>query len=344
MNSEAWIILGIALCLSQSGIFSGLNIGLFSLGRIRLEAAASSGSKEAAKILHLRERSHLLLATILWGNVGANVLLTILSDSLLAGVGAFFFSTFLITLLGEIFPQAYFTRNALKIGSLLSPLMKFYMVLLYPIAKPTSILLDKLLGEEEYAFFKETDLHFILKKHADTEGTDIGEAEGLGAINFLHLDDIPVSREGSVIDPLSIISLPSKDGVILFPEISSDDDEEEEDPFIEQVNASGKPWVIITDEQGDCKFALDADGLMRDHLAGEQRRPYFHCHRPILVRDRNTTLDDIISKFHVDKTHAEDDVIDDDIIIYWGTDEKRIITGADLLGRLLRGIVETRQE
>jgi hypothetical protein len=36
--------------------------------------------------------------------------------------------------------------------------------------------------------------------------------------------------------------------------------------------------------------------------------------------------------------HADDDVIDNDLILVWG-DQKRIITGADLLGRLLRGIV-----
>ena len=36
--------------------------------------------------------------------------------------------------------------------------------------------------------------------------------------------------------------------------------------------------------------------------------------------------------------HPEDDVIDNDLILVWG-EQKRIITGADLLGRLLRGIV-----
>jgi len=41
----------------------------------------------------------------------------------------------------------------------------------------------------------------------------------------------------------------------------------------------------------------------------------------------------------VEPRHAEDDVVDEDIILLWG-DEKRIITGADILGRLLRGIVE----
>jgi hypothetical protein len=42
--------------------------------------------------------------------------------------------------------------------------------------------------------------------------------------------------------------------------------------------------------------------------------------------------------------HPEDDVIDHDLILAWGT-QKRIIAGADLLGRLLREITtrEVRQ-
>ena len=60
----------------------------------------------------LRANSNFTLATILWGNVATNVLLTLLSESVLAGVGAFVFSTVVITFLGEIIPQAYFSRNA----------------------------------------------------------------------------------------------------------------------------------------------------------------------------------------------------------------------------------------
>jgi metal transporter CNNM len=37
----------------------------------------------------LRQDSNLSLATILWGNVTINVLLTLLSNSVLAGIGAF---------------------------------------------------------------------------------------------------------------------------------------------------------------------------------------------------------------------------------------------------------------
>ncbi|MED5289226.1 MAG: Mg2+ and Co2+ transporter CorB, partial [SAR324 cluster bacterium] len=42
-------------------------------------------------------------------------------------------------------------------------------------------------------------------------------------------------------------------------------------------------------------------------------------------------------KLRVHPEHAEDDVIDNDLILCWA-EERRIITGADLLGRLLRGI------
>ena len=51
-----------------------------------------------------------------------------------------------------------------------------------------------------------------------------------------------------------------------------------------------------------------------------------------------TPLGDVIGRMKVKAEHPEDDVIDNDLILVWGN-EKRIITGADLLGRLLRGIV-----
>ncbi|MGD9302090.1 MAG: CNNM domain-containing protein, partial [Desulfobacterales bacterium] len=131
-----WI--GIVFCISQSAIFSGMNLALFSISRLRLEVEADLGDRDAIKILNLRNDSNFLLTTILWGNVGINVLLTLLSNSVLAGISAFFFSTVVITLVGEIMPQAYFSRHALRMAAMLTPLLKFYQILLYPAAKPTA--------------------------------------------------------------------------------------------------------------------------------------------------------------------------------------------------------------
>lgn len=84
-----WIAIG--LCILQTGIFSGLNLALFSVSRLRLEVEAASGNTDAAKLYALRADSNFALAAIMWGNVATNVILTLLSESVLAGLGAFFF-------------------------------------------------------------------------------------------------------------------------------------------------------------------------------------------------------------------------------------------------------------
>ena len=192
-------------------MFSGLNLAFFSITRLRLEIEAeASNSRGAKKVLKMREDSNFLLTTILWGNVGINVLLTLLSDSVMAGVISFLFSTFVITLFGEIAPQAYFSRNSLKMASLLSPVLRLYQFILYPVAKPSALLLDTWLGKESVQYFAEKNLKLFLRKHVEGTESEIDFIEGTGAINFLSLDDIPVLQEGEVINPQSIISLPVK--------------------------------------------------------------------------------------------------------------------------------------
>ena len=50
-----------------------------------------------------------------------------------------------------------------------------------------------------------------------------------------------------------------------------------------------------------------------------------------------TRLGEVIGCLKVVQERPEDDVIDNDLILVWGA-QRRIITGSDLLGRLLRGI------
>ena len=331
---EILIWAGILFCISQSAIFSGLNLALFSITRLWLEVESASGNRAAAKVLELRKDSNRLLTTVLWGNVGINVLLTLLSDSVLAGVSAFFFSTFMITILGEIIPQAYFSRHALFTASLLLPVLKFYRLLLYPVAKPSAMLLDRLIGPESIIYFKERDFRELIKRHIEASDVDIDRIEGLGALNFLAIDDVPVALEGAVVDERSIIKLSVKDGKPVFPAFTKSPG----DPFLSRLEASGKKWVIITDTDDTPSFVLDADGFIRSALfSGEDFDPYEYVHRPVIVLDETVPLGRVLSKLTVEKTRRSDDVIDRDIVLLWA-ETKRIITGADILGRLLRGI------
>ncbi|GIT70501.1 MAG: hypothetical protein Ct9H300mP28_03150 [Pseudomonadota bacterium] len=87
---------------------------------------------------------------------------------------------------------------------------------------------------------------------------------------------------------------------------------------------------------------LNADLFLRDALFGvEPFRPYSYCHRPIVVSDAELHLVKLSKIARSPRENSEDDVIDNDLILCWNK-EKRIITGADLLGRLLRGIAGRR--
>jgi len=327
-----WI--GIVFCISQSAMFSGMNLALFSIGRLRLEVEASTGDKNAEKLLRLRKDSNFLLTTVLWGNVGINVLLTLLSSSVLAGVSAFLFSTVLITFAGEILPQAYFSRHALKMVSILAPVLKFYQYLLYPFTKPSAKFLDWWLGKESIQYFREHNIREIIKKHIEADDADIDRIEGLGALNFLDIDDLLITQEGEILDSMSIIELSSKNGQLIFPKYKQD----ASDPFLRQIEKSGKKWVVLINEEKMPLSVLDADSFLRHALfKSPPPDPSWYCHKPILIEDFSTRLGNILHRFKVHGIKPHDDVIEQDIVLLWGSN-KRIITGADILGRLMRGI------
>ena len=329
----AWMWVGIIACTIQSALFAGLNLAIFSLSLLRLQLDADGGNSDAARVLELRKNSNQVLATVVWGNISTNVLLTLLSDSVLAGLGAFFFSTIAITLLCEILPQAYFSRNALRMTARFLPFLYFYSAVLVPVARPTALLLDWWLGVEGVTLPRERDIQSLIARAA-ASGGDVGRLEAIGAKNFLDLDDVPVCDEGEPVHLKSVISLPLANQRCVLPKF----DRSLDDPFLRQVDASGKKWVIVTDPAGEPVFVLDAHHFLRDALFGElEHDTSLYWHRPIIVRDMRTRLGDVIGRMQVAPERPDDDVIDHDLILVWST-QKRIITGSDLLGRLLRGI------
>jgi len=332
MNTIIWV--GIFLCLTQSAMFSGLNLAFFSLSRLRLEAEAAAGNRAAASVLTLRRDSNFLLTTILWGNVGINVLLTLLSSSVLLGAAAFLFSTVVITIAGEIAPQAYFSRRAMKMASLLSPVLRFYQYVLYPVARPSAWVLDKWLGTESIEFLKERQLRGVIEQHIEADSAEIDAIEGKGALNFLEIDDVPIVEEGEPIDPASIVTLPTSIDLPVLPEVKSPTDD-----FVRSVNASDKKWVVLIDDAGTPLLLLDSDAYLRGvFMSAAPVDGYAFCHRPIVIDDPQLPLGHIIGELRRGMDSHSDAAINKDIVLLWTETEKRVITGADILGRLLCGI------
>jgi hypothetical protein len=316
-------------------MFSGLNLAVFSINRLRLEVEVANKNRGAQKVLILRRDSNFALTTILWGNVAVNALLAILSNSVMIGVLAFLFSTIVITFFGEIFPQAYFYRHALRMASLLYPILRFYQILLYPLAKPTALLLNLSVGKEGIKFYAERDLRELIRKHMESRDSDIDDVEGTGALNFLSLDDLGILQEGEILDHKSIINIPFDNGSPVFPPFGRS----ASDVFIQQVQDSEKKWVILTNAAEEPIYALDADGFLRAALLKKgELDPLMFCHKPVVITDPKLQLGSVLRKLKVYSEKHDDDVVDRDIILVWFESTKKIITGADILGRLLRGI------
>lgn len=96
--------------------------------------------------------------------------------------------------LGEITPQAYCIRYALRMVALMGLLLRIYQMIWYPAAKPTSMVLDWWLGKEGIQYFSERDLCIVTRKHVEEDETEIDHLKGVGALNLLALDDLRVLK------------------------------------------------------------------------------------------------------------------------------------------------------
>lgn len=86
LHFSTWM--GIALCVSQSAILSGLNLADLTVSKLELRIEVAKNNRHANRVLTLREDANFLLVTILWGNVLVDVLPVLLCDSILSGAAA----------------------------------------------------------------------------------------------------------------------------------------------------------------------------------------------------------------------------------------------------------------
>jgi len=160
-----------------SGMFSGLTLGFFSLNKDDLKRKADLGNVQAKRIYKVRKNGNLLLCTLLIGNVAVNATISIFLGSLTSGVLAGLTATALIVVFGEIIPQATFSRYALFFGSRLVGLVRFFIIILYPICMPMAWALDKILGDEVPTIYSKKELIKIVEEHEDSPVSDIDRDE-----------------------------------------------------------------------------------------------------------------------------------------------------------------------
>jgi metal transporter CNNM len=136
------------------GLMSGLTVGLLGIDEIALELKITSGTEEekrdALKVLHVVENHHLLLVTLLLANAIAMEALPLFLDTMFNTEISVIISVTFILAFGEVIPQSVCTGpNQLKIACKCIPIVRVFIIILYPLSYPIAKLLDRLLGEKE---------------------------------------------------------------------------------------------------------------------------------------------------------------------------------------------------
>lgn len=172
------LFIEVLLLVGFSAVCSGLNVSLLSLDIADLRRQAKLGSKAAKRVLPLRKNSYLSVAAIVLSNVGAVSATSLVLDQYLSGLLAGLVGTLLIVVFAEVFPQALFTRRALKFCSLFAPLLKLMIIITYPVAKPLQMLMDKLFGKgQERGLQSRHELGLMITEHLGHNNSELDEDE-----------------------------------------------------------------------------------------------------------------------------------------------------------------------
>ena len=182
-----WVL--IVLLIMLSGLFSGLTLGLMGLDLNGLDIVINGddvqNSRFAQQIKPVRANGNLLLCTLLLGNVAVNAALSTVTADIFGGLAGFLGSTAAITVLGEIVPQAACSRYALYVGSKSIPIVKFFMLLLCPLAYPISWVLNKVLGDELGTIYSKAEFEKLIKIHLENSALDEEEENIMtGALQY----------------------------------------------------------------------------------------------------------------------------------------------------------------
>lgn len=170
-----------------SALFSGMNLGLMSLDPYELDRKIVLGDKDAAKIYPVRKRGNLLLVTLLMANVAVISALSLFLDSIAHGIIAGITTTLLVTIFGEIIPQALFSRYALRLGARLAWIIRLFMFIMWPVCAPLAWALDKILGAELPTIYSKKELMQIIEEHSHSQHSDVDDDEERivrGALTF----------------------------------------------------------------------------------------------------------------------------------------------------------------
>lgn len=183
------------LLLLSGAVFSGLNIGLMMVRPAELKRKAAHGDKVAARLYNYRKDGTYLIVCVLLGNVAVISTLSLLLESVAGGIIAGVVTTLMVTIFAEIIPQTIFVRKGYHFSRHFFWILDILFIIFWPLAKPLTILLNRILGEELPTIFTREELTHLVDEHAReiSSGIDVDESRIVsGALQYSTLTAMEV--------------------------------------------------------------------------------------------------------------------------------------------------------
>lgn len=284
MSIELTVVVSLLL-LFFSASFSGLNIGLMMMRPAELKRKAAHGDDVARRLYRYRRDGTYLIVCILLGNVATISAFSLLLESVAGGLIAGIVTTLTVTIFAEILPQAVFVRNGYRFSRHFFWLLNTIFILFYPVAKPLTLIIDKLLGEELPTLFTREELTHLIDEHAreETSNIDVDESRIVrGALRYSTL------TAGEVMTPLDSV-------------VSVDLDDDIDVSLLSKLKRSGHSRFPAQDPE-----TKDYCGIlyMKDLLGEELPQPVSHAYRDrIFDVPAASRLDTVLSRFIQTKSH-----------------------------------------
>ncbi|HMA66363.1 MAG TPA: hemolysin family protein [Desulfosalsimonadaceae bacterium] len=289
----------LAVLLVLSGFFSSSETALFSISTARAKHLAKESGRLNRLILHMKDRPHTLLTTILIGNnlvnIAASSLATAITirfiEEMLPGrtfanaVGvATGIMTFLILVFGEIFPKTVATRNNVLVAKTVIMPIYWLSFVFYPLILFLNFI-PRLAGRFGSAPHVTEEELITFVEFVHDEGQINPEEKEL-INNIVKLDDISVSE----------IMTPSADMFII---------DKSAEPEVERILKSGYTRIPVIEGDIDHVVGIvNIKDLFREHTTSPDSISMERIMREPYFVPENKKLDQLLNQFKKRKDHA----------------------------------------
>lgn len=311
--SEILLFVVAAVLLSLSGAFSGLNIGLMMARPDDLKRKAEQGDKIAARVYRYRKDGYYLIFCILLGNVGVNTAMSILLGNITSGIIGGILATLLITMFGEILPQAIFTQRGYRLVRYFFWLLDVIYVLFWPLAKPMSKVLNKVIGKEPAQLYSHDEFKQMIHEHAVHPVSKIDFDESRIAHGALEFSQKTAADIATPIDDVVAVEL----------------DDELDATLVSHLKQAGHSRVPVCSD-GELVGLL----YVKDLVGQELPLPVSQAYRDkIHDIDARSHLDTVLSRFIQTRSHLF-------VVVDADDQQVGIVTLEDVIEEILKREIE----